>query len=186
MESGVEILTRSHFYLLQALDRWSKENPSIRNRVEVVLVGKPSATDLEIVNASPAGSFIRFTGYVSHAESLRLIRTASLLFLPMHKLPSGRRATIVPGKTYEYMATGLPILAPVPEGDARDFLRRAGTGLFCEPDDVGAMSRILDAQFQAWSGGQRVVNVDRRYVEQFERRHLAQQLAAEMVALCRA
>ncbi len=34
------------------------------------------------------------------------MRSADLLFLPMQNLPPGVRATIVPGKTYEYLASG--------------------------------------------------------------------------------
>ncbi len=183
MESGVQILTRSHYYLLKALEHWTAEHPAIREKIAVVFVGKPSAADLDVVRTSPAGSLVQFTGYVSHAQSVRHIRTASLLFLPMHKLPSGRRATIVPGKTYEYMATGLPILAALPDGDARDFLKDAGTGLPCEPDDVGAMSAILKAQFQAWSDGKVTTRANRSFVERFERRCLTQRLAEEMLAL---
>jgi glycosyltransferase involved in cell wall biosynthesis len=182
-EPGVQILTRSHYYLLQAIELWLTEHPAVRDKLAVVLVGKPSAADLEIVTASPAGSVVKFTGYVSHAQSVQQIRMANLLFLPMHKMPPGRRATIVPGKAYEYMATGLPILAALPDGDAREFLRDAGTGLSCEPDDVGAMSAILKAQFQAWSDGRVTTTPDRRFVERFERRRLTKQLATELLAL---
>jgi glycosyltransferase involved in cell wall biosynthesis len=74
------------------------------------------------------------------------MRGADLLFLPMQKLPPGMRATIVPGKTYEYLASGRPILAAVPEGDARDLVLAAGTGLVCEPDDVEGMAAIIRGQ----------------------------------------
>jgi glycosyltransferase involved in cell wall biosynthesis len=181
--SGVQLLTRSHYYLLKALEHWLTAHPASREQVAVVFVGRPSVVDLEVVNASPIGPLVTFTGYVSHAQSVQHIRTASLLFLPMHKLPSGRRATIVPGQTYEYMATGLPILAALPEGDARDFLRDAGTGLPCEPDDVEAMSAILQTQFEAWSHGEVTARPNRSFVERFERRQLTKQLAAEMLAL---
>src|SRR5205823_1977284 len=92
---------------------------------------------------------IRFSGYVSHHESVELIRTADLLFLPMHNLPAGKRSRIVPGKTYEYMATGRPILAAVPEGDARDYLEKSGTAFICKPDDVDHMVRHLDHVYSA-------------------------------------
>ena len=43
-----------------------------------------------------------------------LISSADLLFLPMHELPEGTSARIVPCKTYEYLASGRPVLAAVP------------------------------------------------------------------------
>lgn len=182
-QSGVKILARSHYFLLRALDRWLAEDPSILNRVSVVLVGKPSAVDLEVVQHSAVKSIVQFTGYLSHADSTRVIRAANLLFLPMHEMSPRRRATIVPGKTYEYMATGVPVLACVPEGDAKDFLRQTGTALFCEPRDVGAMSRALQRQFDEWASGREMMKSNKPFVEQFERRHLTHQLAREMVEL---
>lgn len=183
--AGVAILPRSHYYLLQALADWREQDPRIEQRVRFILVGEPDPTDRALVARSPAASLTTFTGYVPHAESVRLVQGADLLFLPMHKLAAGRRARIVPGKTYEYLATGRPILAAVPAGDTRDFLSRSGTGLVCEPDDVPAMRRLLQHQFQAWSDGVPPVALDTTYVRRFERRELTRELAAHLHALRR-
>ena len=61
------------------------------------------------------------------------MRSADLLFLPMHDLPPGRRAGLVPYKTYEYLAAERPILAAVPDGDARDILSRVSHATLCRP-----------------------------------------------------
>ena len=70
------------------------------------------------------------------------MRSADLLFLPMHDLPPGRAAGIVPYKTYEYLAAERPILAAVPDGDARDLLRVPHATL-CRPKDVEAMAAAI-------------------------------------------
>ena len=64
--------------------------------------------------------------FIPHAGTIELMRSADLLFLPMHDLPPGRRAGLVPQKTYEYLAARRPILAAVPDGDARDLLEASG------------------------------------------------------------
>jgi len=71
------------------------------------------------------------------------VRSADALFLPMHRLPRGGRSTIVPGKLYEYLASGRPVLAAVPEGDARDLVEDADWTVLCEPDDVDGIARGL-------------------------------------------
>jgi hypothetical protein len=64
------------------------------------------------------------------------MRSADLLFLPMHDLPVGVRARTVAGKTYEYLAAGRPVLAALPDGDARD-LTTGWPGVWtCRPTDV--------------------------------------------------
>jgi glycosyltransferase involved in cell wall biosynthesis len=120
---------------------------------------------------------IRFSGYVSHRESLEFVRTADVLFLPMHNLPRGKRSRIVPGKAYEYIASGRPILAAVPDGDARDFLERSGNAILCRPDDTASMAKILNHLYEAWLRNEQAVAFDRTFVTQFERRRLTSTLS---------
>jgi glycosyltransferase involved in cell wall biosynthesis len=92
----------------------------------------------------------------------------------MHKLPPGTRATIVPGKTYEYLASGRPILAAVPEGDARDLVAASGRGLVCDPDDVDGIALIIREQLDAPPRATEVA-LD---AQDFEYRRLARNVAA--------
>ncbi len=123
---GVDIMTRSHVYLLQAISRLIAEDPSLADHVELHLAGVLSESDREVAALSPA---VRLAGYLTHAESISLMRSADLLFLPMQNLPPGRRSATVPGKTYEYLAAGRPILAAIPDGDAREILSAAGNAV---------------------------------------------------------
>lgn len=174
---GLDLWTRSHVILLQAIERWCSERPEVRKHLEIVFGGKASQEDRAVAEHSKLADLILFTGYLPHLESVQLIRTADLLFLPMQNLPAGKRATIVPGKTYEYMASGRPILAAVPHGDARDFLSQCGTGLICRPDDVSGMIRILDHVYEAWQNRESIVSPNENFVSQFERRTLTRALA---------
>src|SRR6185437_12089909 len=137
---GVDILTRSHVFLIQAVERLLEERPELRSRVEIHLAGVLSPADREVAAHS---AVVRLHGYVPHTESITLLRSADLLFLPMQNLPPGRRSSTVPGKTYEYIASGRPILAAVPEGDARDILETAGGNYVCRPDDATCMANAI-------------------------------------------
>ena len=90
---GVDFLTRSHYFLLEAVDRLLQEDPSLERRLEIHLAGVLSEVDRELAEGSPV---TRLHGYVSHEKTLELLRTADLLFLPMQDLRAGVRATIVP------------------------------------------------------------------------------------------
>ena len=171
---GVDILTRSHVYLLKALDSLLEEDPTNATRIEAVFAGVLSDADREVGAGSP---FARLLGYVPHSESTRLIRTADLLFLPMQNLPENARATIVPGKTYEYLATGRPILAAVPNGDAKEILSRAGSALICDPDDVQGMADLIRQALDRRERGE-PLTADPTYVAQFEYGELARRVAA--------
>jgi glycosyltransferase involved in cell wall biosynthesis len=154
---GLDILTRSDVYLLEAVERLADRD------IEVHLAGVAGGVD----------GRVHRHGYLPHAETIALMRSADLLFLPMHDLPPGTRARIVPGKTYEYLATGRPILAAVPDGDARDLLARAGGVTLCRPSDAAAMARAIAAHVDGGAGGAR----DMALLRPYERSALTADLA---------
>ena len=178
LEPGVETLSRSHFYLVQAVNRWLEREPAARENFRMEFVGVPSEADRQVVREARLENLVTFTGYLPHDECVRRTRRADLLFLPMHHLPAGRRSGIVPGKVYEYMASGRPILAAVPDGDARDYLAAAGTAHLVAPTDVDALSRVLATVFARWREGNTPGAGWRpEAVLPFERRELTRQLA---------
>ncbi|MGH9175715.1 MAG: glycosyltransferase, partial [Vicinamibacterales bacterium] len=171
---GVNILTRSHVYLLEAIDRVVAGNPALASQIELHLAGILSSSD---VDASAGSTVVRTHGYLPHGETVNLVRCANLLFLPMHDLPAGKRATIVPGKTYEYLASGRPILAALPDGDARDLLTRAGTAFVCRPDDVSSMAEVIAGQVERVRTGGPAPLLRHGVLAPYERRNLTEQLA---------
>jgi glycosyltransferase involved in cell wall biosynthesis len=180
-EPGVRLLPRSHYYLIKAFERWLTVQPAIREKVAMVCLGVASPVDQSLVDASSCASIFTFTGYKPHRECLQYVRGADLLFLPMHALPEKRRSSIVPGKTYEYLAANRPLLAAVPNGDARDFLREAGAADLCEPEDIEAMATALRKRFDEWSGRHGAQQREIRISPEFERKELALRLADEFV-----
>jgi glycosyltransferase involved in cell wall biosynthesis len=179
-EPGVKHLSRSHYYLLRALEQWCAEEPGMRSRLRLVLAGALTGDDRDLVARSSVASVADSTGYLPHEQSVAWIRRADLLFLPMHTLPPGRRATIVPGKTYEYIATQRPILAAIPPGDARDIIKGSGMGVICEPSNVQEMLGHLRGQYQAWRANTAHGTWNRSFVEQFDRKALAERLAGHI------
>jgi glycosyltransferase involved in cell wall biosynthesis len=174
---GVDISTRTHLQLTEAVRALLAEGSELADRIEIHLAGVTTPRDREAVAGCP---FVIFHGYLPHAESTALLRSADILFLPMQRIQPGARATIVPGKTYEYLATNQPILAAVPEGDARDILRAAGTGLICDPGDVGAMTALIRNQLVRWRDGRPASSPNEEYIRRFEHAELTARMAELM------
>jgi glycosyltransferase involved in cell wall biosynthesis len=172
---GVDFLTRSHVYLVEAVDRLRERCPELAGNLEVHLAGVLSPEDECFAGRTGA---VHTHGYLSHDETLDLIRTADLLFLPMQDLPTGRRATIVPGKTYEYLGAGRPILAAVPDGDARSILSEAGHALIVRPSDIEGMERALARLLRRARADQPPVEPRADVVARYEYGRLTARLAA--------
>jgi glycosyltransferase involved in cell wall biosynthesis len=177
---GLDILTRSHVYLVEAVNRLLESDTSLAGMLELHLAGVMTDADREVARRCSA---TELHGYVTHAESVELMRSADLLFLPMQNLPPGVRATIVPGKTYEYLASGTPILGAVPDGDARDILEQAGNSILVRPDDVAGMSAAIGSELEQLRAGIPSRLPDPAFVGRFEYGRLAADLAAVLDAV---
>jgi glycosyltransferase involved in cell wall biosynthesis len=143
---GLDVLTRSHVYLVEAIARAVAADPSLEGRIELHLAGQLTDEDRAVADRHP---FVRTPGLLAHRETVALMRSADLLFLPMHDLPAGRRAGLIPYKTYEYLAAGRPILAAVPDGDVRDMLAPLAQATVVRPSDVRAMAEAVRARHTA-------------------------------------
>jgi glycosyltransferase involved in cell wall biosynthesis len=170
---NVDYLTRSHVFLLEALGRLESE---LRRPIELHLVGALTPEDEAVLENAPVP--VRRHGFLPHAETVALIRSADLLFLPLHDVGEGRRVSIVPCKTYEYLASGNPILAAVPDGDARDLLARCGTALICRPADVEGLAVALGRELRRWRARIAAPQANRAVASAFEYDRLTENLAA--------
>ena len=171
-ERGLETSTRSHTYLARAIDRLLERRPDLRGAIRLDLVGPMSEADC----ASLPGYAVS-RGYLAHASTIELLRAADLLFLPMHDLAEGLRARIIPGKTYEYLASRTPVLAAVPDGDTRELLEAAGNADVCRPTDVEAMSGAIERRVDNWRAGIEPPPPDPDLLRRFDRHRLTTELA---------
>jgi glycosyltransferase involved in cell wall biosynthesis len=177
---GVDVATRSHLVLFEAIARWIQREPLVENSIRLLFSGHfplgqvaTTETDRRILERTT------FLGYLPRNRNLEVVCSADLLFLAMHNLPFGYRSSTAPSKLYEYMASGRPILAAVPDGYAREVLTRVGTAALCRPDDAEHMSRLLSELYGRWKAKSSVPEPRPEVLAPFERRTLTRRLADE-------
>jgi glycosyltransferase involved in cell wall biosynthesis len=176
--STIDILPRSHIFLLQAVDRLLRNDPELSTILEVHLAGLLSEADREALRQHTRHpEIVRLHGYLPHDETVALVQSAGLLFLPMHDLAAGARARIVPGKTYEYLGSGRPVLAAVPDGDARDLLIEAGATV-CRPRDVECLERALVTNVDRFRKGLDPLCTNARVAARYEHQVLAREISS--------
>jgi hypothetical protein len=118
---------------------------------------------------------VRFAGPLPHAESRALQRAADALLLWKPRAAGFR--TMVPGKLYEYLDAGRPLVALLPERDeAADLVRRAG-GTVLPPGDRNALARELETRYMAWRQAGRVPGTRPAWLDENARPNLAGRLA---------
>ncbi|MDZ4831120.1 MAG: glycosyltransferase [Phycisphaerae bacterium] len=172
----IEASGRTPLHLLQALKDLRDRGLASGRETRLIVVGQKDEWTTRCVNESGVADAVEFAGYLSHAESVRAIREADALFLPLHGLPSGVRSRIVPGKAYEYLATGRPILGALPEGDAREILEGSGRAFIADPCDRVQLATALDRLHAAWRKGAFIESSAGAEIAMYERRSLAERL----------
>ena len=170
-------LGRTGYYLLHALADLKVRAPDVHAQVVVDLYGNVDATHRALAERLGVSAAIRMHGYVTHRESTAALVNADAVFVPLHGVPSGERALVVPGKLYEALASERPVLAALPPGDGADLIRHLRAGLVVPATDAQALGRGLSDLVQQRARGERLVGCRREHLRVFTRRHLTGLLA---------
>lgn len=118
---------------------------------------------------SELGDRIENLGYISHEEVMKLYHNSSLLLLLANKSEMG--TTNVPGKIFELMMSGKPILGfGNPMGDAAQILEKSGCGKVFSydalPEEIYAFLKTVIGKPQ--------LQRNEEYISQFSRDKLAE------------
>src|SRR5690606_13363337 len=117
-------LGRTGLYLLHAiaLYREAVGAEQAARQLSVHLYGQMDESHLALIQQLGIASLVTVHGYVAHHESVAALLAADAVFVPLHGVPAGERALVVPGKLYEALASERPILAALPPGDGADLV----------------------------------------------------------------
>ena len=151
--------------LWDALAERCAADPVFRERLQIRLAGKVDAAITEAIRARGLGGNLVELGYLPHDETVREQRAADILLLPLRREPE--YAKVLPGKIFEYLAAGRPVLGIGQEdGAAAAVLRDAAAGEMFDWDKKDELLAFLDAEHPQTAG-----------IEKYTRRALTAQLA---------
>ncbi len=173
--SGIFYDAQTPDYFLRALAQVVAHHPEVRNHIEAIFVGLLPEASVRLAERLGIGDLVRYKGYVAHDEAVAQLQATDVLWMTIGQRPGA--GGISTGKLFEYFGTRKPILALVPGGAACEALRPYGAACIVEPDDVAAIAQSIWGLFAQWQGGA-LPAPNESYVQLFERRRLAGQLAA--------
>ncbi len=171
--AGTVYKSSSPHFFLSALDGLPDE---IRRGVETRFLGRIAETEQALMKTYR--NEVKILGFVPQKEALRYMEETDFLLLTMTNDYS------LPGKLFEYMATGKPILAiSPPHGEVARILRETGAGWCADPekpDEIKAMLRKAWEHMQSGGGG--LTSANRDAIRRYERPRLAEELAGVLRA----
>lgn len=123
-------------------------------------------------------------GQLPHEQALRLLAQADVQLLIADTDPSA--GAYIPGKLFEYIAIGKPVLALSHLGESTDILQSLGNGAIANPTDIEDIKRAVYQLYIHWRDTGQAISLPSTLMEQtkkFQRQEHARMLAEELQLL---
>ena len=135
---------------LAGVEQFLSRRPAQRTRLRIEFVGFVSGQCRPLLDAASAaerlGPVVSATGYLPREVALDHVRRAHAALTLLGAGPGAGQ--FVGAKLYDYIGLDKQVFAMLPEGDARDLLRRLDWGIIVDPEPssvADGLERLLDA-----------------------------------------
>ena len=128
-------------YFLRALAQLFQDQPQLRDHIEARFVGTFRVENTKLLAELGLQDNVTVLGYLPHHECVRELLDSDLLWMIVGDDVGS------PGKVYEYIGAGKPILGCVPEGFLKKTILEAG-GTVVRPDDVAGIRQAIERSYE--------------------------------------
>jgi len=170
---GVLEQLRNPENLWKALDELVKENAAFAADFKLKFVGRIDDKILNFIEDSSLKNHILNLGYLSHGKAVEEMQNSDLLLIT--NFPNESSKGIIPGKIFEYLASGKQILSFGPDkADVSKILEETRAGKHFSYQDTETVKKFILEKFELWKNGSLLENT--QHIEQFSRKNLTRQL----------
>lgn len=170
---GVLEQLRNPEILWETLDNLVQENDEFAKDFELKFVGRLDDKILKKIENSSLKNNLTNLGYQTHYVALSEMQNSSVLL--MTNFPQKSSKGIIPGKIFEYLATGKTILSFGPkDADVEKILSETKAGKHFGYDEKENLKNFIVETYQKWKSGN--LNKNAENIEQFSRKNLTQKL----------
>ncbi len=187
---AVEVLDREHFTVTYTGSLYGKRNPAKFfaavaslveagridvNKIRLRFIGRFGAEVREMFEHPVLRSAIVVQEYMPHAESVRHLFESDALLMIVDDFQGNEE--IVPGKVYEYIGSGRPVITLAPIGAVTKVIEETQSGRCARSQDIAGIADIMLDMYEQWLEGRLGSDQRRELVRQFERREVTRKLA---------
>ncbi len=167
--------SRNHPMFWKTLSELKSENSEFAGKLKIRTLGAVDHSVRSSINEHGLTGNWEEIEYVPHEEVLHYQRCSRVLLVCINNTPNA--TGILPGKFFEYLASGRPILAIGPkESDIGKVLHETKAGMIVEPNDVEGMRESLLYLFKDGTD----FKPDQDAINQFSRKRLTERLVGLM------
>ncbi|WP_326982688.1 glycosyl transferase family 1 [Chryseobacterium sp. MYb264] len=170
---GVLEQLRNPENLWKALNDLVKTNTDFADNFSLKFVGRIDDKILREIESSSVKNNIVNLGYLSHDKAIDEMANSSLLLIT--NFPNESSKGIIPGKIFEYLATGKQIISFGPDqADVSKILDETNSGKHFSYTDSENIKEFILEKFDLWKSGNLSENTEN--IDQFSRRNLTKKL----------
>ncbi|SHG35567.1 glycosyltransferase family protein [Chryseobacterium vrystaatense] len=171
---GVLEQLRNPENLWKILDELVNENTGFAAHFTLKFAGRVDDKILQSIESSNLKNHILNLGYISHDKAVEEMANSNLLLIT--NFPNASSRGIIPGKIFEYLATGKQIISFGPDqADVARILDETGAGKHFSYQESKLVKDFILEKYELWKKGNLLENVQN--IEQFSRRNLTKKLA---------
>lgn len=171
---GVLEQLRNPENLWKALNDLVTENEEFAEKFTLKFAGRIDDKILNSIEHSNLKNHILNLGYLSHDKAIEEMQISEILLIT--NFPNDSSKGIIPGKIFEYLATGKQIISFGPkDADVSKILNETQAGKHFSYDDSGKIKEFILEKFTLWKDGNLSENTQN--IEQFSRKNLTKKLA---------
>jgi glycosyltransferase involved in cell wall biosynthesis len=168
--------TRSGYYLFLALKMLKEQFNRSGAHLQVHLWGNIHPGNRSQADEIGVGDMVRIEGYLPKEISIARSAACDMMFLPLESSTPAGDPLFIPGKLFEYLRNGKPVLALAGRSDCTEILRHSGLGAIFPPADTRAVAETLDRFISDRSLLEKYVP-DNEYIGQYSFRNITRRLA---------
>ncbi len=187
----VEVMDREHFTITYTGSMYGKRNPETffaavaslveagsvdPKKIRLQFIGRFGAEVREMFLHPLLRESIVVHEYMPHAESVRHLFQSDALLMVVDDFQGNEE--IVPGKVYEYMGSGRPVITLAPVGAVTKVVEETRSGRCARSNDIPGIADIVLDMYRQWQDGRLGSDQRRELVRQFERREVTRHLAS--------
>ncbi len=171
---GVLEQLRNPENLWKVLNDLVRENAEFAKKFTLKFAGRVDDKILNSIEDSNLKNHILNLGYLSHDKAIEEMQTSEILLIT--NFPNDSSKGIIPGKIFEYLATGKQIISFGPkDADVSKILNETQAGKHFSYDDSEKIKEFILEKFELWKEGNLSENTQN--IEQFSRKNLTKKLA---------
>lgn len=171
---GVLEQLRNPEHLWKALITLCEKHQNFAKDFELKFVGRVDDKILTAIENSVLKNNMTNLGYLAHDASVKEMETSDLLLIT--NFPNDSSIGIIPGKLFEYLATGKKIISFGPKAaDVEKILEKTKAGRHFDYSESLEIQKFVFSLYEEWKSGKAIGNPAN--INEFSRRELTKKLA---------